>query len=83
MQCDVQLINRLKRAQGQMQGVLKMMNEDASCEDLLTQLKAIRSSIEKAIGLLTTHNLVQTIEAQHQIKLEDIEEAIALIVKGI
>lgn len=83
MYCDSQLKNRIKRTQGQVQGVLNMMEENASCEAILTQLKAVRSSVEKAIGLLTTHNLVQTIEAQHNIKIEDIDEAIALIVKGM
>lgn len=83
MHCDSQLKNRIKRTQGQIQGVLNMMEDNASCEAILTQLKAVRSSIEKAIGLLTTHNLVQTIEAQHDIKIKDIEDAIALIVKGM
>ncbi len=83
MHCDSQLKNRVKRTHGQIQGILHMMENDASCEALLTQLKAVRSSIEKAIGLLTTHNLVQTIESQHNIKIEDIDDAIALIVKGM
>ena len=83
MNCDIGLINRIKRAQGQMTGILNMMEKSDSCEDILTQLKAVRASIDKAIGILTTSNLVQLIEKENQIKLDNIEKAIDLIIKGI
>jgi DNA-binding FrmR family transcriptional regulator len=66
-----------------MQGVLSMMDVDASCMDILTQLKAIRSSIDTAIGILTTSNLIQTIQEQNDIELDSLEDAINLVVKGI
>jgi CsoR family transcriptional regulator, copper-sensing transcriptional repressor len=83
MICDRTLINRIKRAQGQMQGIIQMMENDKTCVDILTQLKAVRSSIDKAIGVLTTTNLIQTIEQENDIKLDGLAEAINLIVKGI
>ena len=84
MECDVSLKNRVKRAQGQMQGVLKMMENDTACLDLLTQLKAIRSSIDKTIGRLTTENLLQSIEQKEDkpIDRDEFREAIELILKG-
>jgi len=75
--------NRIKRAQGQMNGVLQMIDDGATCMEIVTQLKAIRASIEKSIGLLTTTNLIQTIESNHQIELKGLDEAINLIIKGI
>ena len=83
MLCDNSLKNRIKRAQGQMSGVLKMMENDTSCVDILTQLKAIRSSIDKAIGILTTNNLIQMIEESNDVKLLNLDEAINLVIKGI
>lgn len=83
MKCDVSLKNRIKRTQGQMQGVLQMMESESSCMDLLTQLKAIRSSIDTAIGILTTSNLIQTIQETNDIDLIHIEDALNLVVKGI
>jgi DNA-binding FrmR family transcriptional regulator len=83
MKCDVSLKNRIKRTQGQMQGVLQMMEDDCLCIDIVTQLKAIRSSIDKAIGILTTSNLIDIIEKNNDVKLVNINEAIDLIVKGI
>ncbi len=82
MKCDKALINRLKRSQGQMNGVVTMMENDTACVNILIQLKAIRSSIDKTIALVTTQNLIQTIEADLDIKLDNIHEAVNLIVKG-
>jgi len=83
MNCDTSLTNRIKRTQGQMGGVLSMMENNASCEDIVTQLKAIRSSVEKVIGLLTTANLIQTIERENNVKLDNINEALNLIIKNM
>jgi len=83
MVCESSLKNRVKRIHGQVNGIIQMMDSESSCLDILTQLKAVRSSIEKAIGVLTTNNLIQMIEKNNDIKLENIEEAIDLIVKGI
>jgi len=82
MKCDDALKNRLKRAHGQMKGVISMMENDTACVDLITQLKAVRSSIDKTIGILTTQNLIQTIERKFNVKLDDINEAVDLVVKG-
>ena len=83
MKCDVSLTNRIKRAKGQMQGVLNMMDSEATCMDILTQLKAVRSSIDKALGILTTNNLIQLIEENNSIKIDNVDDAIKLIVKGL
>ena len=82
MVCDQKLKNRLKRTQGQMKGIIQMMESDIACMDIVTQLKAVRASIDKTIGLLTTQNLIQTIEESLNIKLENINDAVELIVKG-
>jgi len=84
MQCDLTIKNRMKRAQGQIKGVLSMMEKDTSCADILAQLKAIRSTIDRSMGLLAAQNLIQTIESDLNIKIDDgqMEEAVHLIMKG-
>ncbi|MFI3207340.1 MAG: metal-sensing transcriptional repressor [Clostridia bacterium] len=39
------LNNRLKRIEGQVRGVQRMLNEDAYCTDILTQVSAIQSAL--------------------------------------
>ncbi len=82
MKCDPALINRLKRANGQMKGVITMMESDKSCGDIVAQLKAVRTSIDKAIGLVTTQNLLQTMQHDLDVDLPEIKHAINLIIKG-
>jgi len=42
------LLNRLRRAEGQMRGVQRMIEEDRDCEAILQQLTAVRSALHKA-----------------------------------
>jgi DNA-binding FrmR family transcriptional regulator len=41
-------INRIKRAQGQLAGVLRMLEEGRECEDVVTQLAAVSKALDKA-----------------------------------
>ena len=42
------VINRIKRAQGQLAGVLKMLEEGRECEDVVTQLAAVSKALDRA-----------------------------------
>lgn len=42
------VINRIKRAQGQLAGVLRMMEEGRDCEDVVTQLAAVSRALDRA-----------------------------------
>jgi DNA-binding FrmR family transcriptional regulator len=42
------VINRLKRAQGQLAGVLRMLEEGRSCEDIVMQLSAVSRALDRA-----------------------------------
>lgn len=47
--------DRLVRAQGQINGIVKMIDEGRDCEDLLTQLAAANAALHKAgFALITT-----------------------------
>jgi DNA-binding FrmR family transcriptional regulator len=42
------LLNRLRRAEGQMRGVQRMIEEGRDCEAILQQLTAVRSALHTA-----------------------------------
>jgi len=44
----VKVINRLKRAQGQLAGVLRMLQEGRDCEDIVMQLSAVSRALDRA-----------------------------------
>jgi DNA-binding FrmR family transcriptional regulator len=41
-------INRLKRARGQLDGVIRMLEEGRECEDVVTQLAAVSRALDRA-----------------------------------
>lgn len=40
--------NRLKRAQGQLAGVIRMLDEGKDCADVVTQLSAVSRALDRA-----------------------------------
>ena len=42
------VVNRLKRAQGQLAGVVRMLEEGRSCDDIVTQLAAVSKALDRA-----------------------------------
>jgi DNA-binding FrmR family transcriptional regulator len=51
-----QLTGRLRRIEGQVRGVERMVEEDRYCIDVLTQIGAIQAALDKvALGLLDDH----------------------------
>lgn len=79
MKCDVKILNRLKRASGQLDGVLKMADDERSCEEMVMQLAAVRTSVDRIISLMTTSHLLNVLEIEEVD--ESIQDALDLIVK--
>lgn len=52
MQLDPQemdaVVKRLRRAQGQIGGVLKMIEDGRDCQDIVTQLAAVSKALDRA-----------------------------------
>lgn len=42
------VINRIKRAQGQLAGVLRLLEEGRECEDVVIQLAAVSKALDRA-----------------------------------
>lgn len=51
-----QLLARLRRIEGQVRGIARMVDDDRYCIDILTQISAIQAALDKvALGLLDGH----------------------------
>ena len=51
-----QLLSRLNRIEGQVRGVIKMVEDDRYCVDILTQISALKSAMDSvAMQLLENH----------------------------
>ncbi|HEU5317651.1 MAG TPA: metal-sensitive transcriptional regulator [Chloroflexota bacterium] len=52
-----QIVNRLKSVQGHLGGVVRMLEEDAYCMDVLKQLQAVQGAIGRVNALLLQDHL--------------------------
>ena len=53
------VINRIKRARGQLDGVLRMLEEGRDCEDVVTQLAAVSRALDRAGFAIVASGLQQ------------------------
>jgi len=77
-------ITRLKRSEGQLRGIQKMIEEERDCMDIITQLSAVRSSVDRVMELLITENLMECINnpiKNPDEQKEKMEKAIRYLVK--
>ena len=77
-------ITRLKRSEGQLRGIQKMMEEERDCVDIITQLTAVRSSVDRIIELMITENLTSCINDpldDPQAQKERLEKAVKYLIK--
>jgi CsoR family transcriptional regulator, copper-sensing transcriptional repressor len=51
------LLNRLKSVEGHLRGVLKMVEEDAYCMDVIKQLQAVQGALGRVNALLLQDHL--------------------------
>jgi DNA-binding FrmR family transcriptional regulator len=53
------VINRLRRAQGQIGGVLRMIEEGRDCKEVVTQLAAVNRALDRAGFAIISSGLKQ------------------------
>ena len=75
-----QLQKRLRRIEGQVRGIQKMVDEDRYCIDVLTQICAIQAALDKvALGLLDGHAAHCVMGAEGEQREERTDEMMAAV----
>ncbi len=86
MEYNTQIQNRVKRIEGQLRGILRMMDENKDCKEVITQLSAVRTAVDRTIGVILGSNLVDCVQKANENEesnAEDlIKEAVNLLVKS-
>lgn len=82
-----QIISRLKRIEGQVRGLEKMIEADRYCIDVLTQVNAARAALEKVALLLlgnhTEHCVADAIRTgDPTAKVKELSEAVERLVES-
>lgn len=80
--CKSNVINRLKKIEGQVKGIQNMIEENKNCDDVMIQISAVRSAINKVGGLVLEAYIKEYVQDSLVNKKKDeIESIINTIVK--
>ncbi|WP_225047258.1 metal-sensitive transcriptional regulator [Lacticaseibacillus kribbianus] len=78
MACDPKLLNRLKRAEGQLRGIQTMMQEGRDCTAIITQLAAVSASIKSIMSVMVATDIQRELGTA---MTPELEQVMALIKK--
>ena len=80
---------RMRRIEGQVRGIARMVDEDKYCIDILTQVSAVTKALQAvALGLLDEHmahcvlDAAQTGGPEAEAKLKEASDAVARLVRS-
>ncbi|CCQ44973.1 unnamed protein product [Pseudarthrobacter siccitolerans] len=68
------VINRLKRAQGQLSAVTRMLEEGRDCKDVVTQLAAVSKALDRAGFAIIATGLEQCIREDTIMDKKELEK---------
>ena len=68
------VINRIKRAQGQLAGVLRLLEEGRDCEDVVTQLAAVSKALDRAGFAIVATGLQQCLASGDDVNSLDVKK---------
>ncbi|MBI5310583.1 MAG: metal-sensitive transcriptional regulator [Actinobacteria bacterium] len=76
------LSKRLRRIEGQVRGVERMIDEDRYCIDVLTQISAIQAALDKVgLALLEDHARHCVVGGPEELKADRTEEMMAAVAR--
>jgi DNA-binding FrmR family transcriptional regulator len=82
-------LKRLRRIEGQVRGIQKMVESDTYCIDILTQISAVTRALQAvSLGLLEDHVAHCVVDAAREsdlaaeVKVREASEAIARLVRS-
>ncbi len=77
------LLNRMKRIEGQVKGIERMIEKGEYCGDILTQISAARSALNKVSGIILENHAKNCIkERMDEVDSDQaLEELLSIIIK--
>lgn len=85
MNYDDNMKRRLRRVEGQVRGILKMMEEGKNCKDVVSHLSAVRNAVVKTLALVVAVNLEQCLleeKEQGRDSRKLVQKAAELLIKS-
>lgn len=80
-----ELLNRLKKIEGQVKGIQRMVEEEKCCTDVMVQISAIRSAINKVGGMMIEKYITECMHHGIKTSIEkgEIDESVDSVIETI
>ncbi len=76
------VLHRLHRIEGQVRGIIRMVEEDKDCEEVLNQVAAVRSAMERVGAHIITHRMKECLRGKNALSFDDaVGEAIDIFLR--
>lgn len=77
------IISRLKKVEGQIRGIQKMVGEERNCVEIITQLAAANSALQSTAGLVLQNYTSICLQEEEPNKIgEKLAKAVSIWIKG-
>jgi len=71
------VILRLKRVAGQIEGLTRMIERDEECSEIITQFQAAKAALDNTFSLVLQRNLMQCLKSDDSKSVEKILKLIS------
>ena len=75
------LVNRLRRIEGQVRGIQRMVEEQNDCASVITQLSAVRGALDQVGFLMLSRHMAQCLQGEGASSEEALHDAMKLFLK--
>ncbi len=75
------IMARLRRVEGQIRGIQRMVREGRECEDIVTQLMAARAALDRAGLLIMSHHIKYCLQDPLREETEELERIISFFLE--
>lgn len=76
-----EVIARLRRIEGQVAGLIQMIEAGRSCEDIAQQMSAVRRAMDKVFLRMMTCSVMECVEGGDPAQKKDLERVAAILSK--
>ena len=79
------VLNRLRRIEGQVRGLQRMIDEGKDCEQVLTQLSAVKSALDRVGIYLISHRMKECLDSGSTSQVDEaaMEQAFEVFMKYV
>jgi DNA-binding FrmR family transcriptional regulator len=71
------IITRLKRVKGQIDGLVRMIEREESCEKIIVQFQAAKAALDSAFSASLNQNLAKCLKEDDSVNMEKIVKLIS------